>query len=167
MPKKKKSQLKPVERGFATSSIPKKTATTEENVHPVEEPPLIDKGNEAPLFQINGPSTGIHEIPRFETDRIVGFLDKYQDKTDRDVTRFLKVHLELLNTLPSLMYISQNVEFECSLSQTYEKLELFSVHTDSVLKLIEGPSRISCSFVLEGCGVVYQLHRSLTLRYLF
>lgn len=89
MTKKKKTQLKPVDRGFTTSSVPKKTTAVEEkSVAPqswTEEPPLTEdsKSNDA----------SVQKISHSATDNIFPLLDKYQDKVNKEVTRFIKVGL--------------------------------------------------------------------------
>ncbi len=88
-PKKKKTQLKPVARGFATTSVPKKV---------VEAP----KEPEAP--HASGPSTEKHtgsntqeksgkvEDAMSETDQVLqGFIDRFQDKVEKEIVRTVKV----------------------------------------------------------------------------
>lgn len=144
MPKKKKTQLKPVERGFATSSIPKKTVAEEEkSVAPqssTEEPPLTEysKGHE-PSTQKNSHS---------EADNVSLFLDKYQDKVNKEVTRLLK-----------------SVEFDRNVSSTYERIDLYSTHIDDIISLMEKISpcvqTASEDKSMPQMGMIYDVLRKL------
>lgn len=84
MPKKKKSQLKPIVRGFQTTSIPKKpaepTSTGEDN----EE----DTGTEENQAEPPAPEDKL--LIRVE-DKLQSFSEKWQDRTDREIGRLLKV----------------------------------------------------------------------------
>lgn len=92
-PKKKKTQLKPVARGFATTSVPKKVLPPAE---PADEPsrdaPIIEtpsqeckpaaeasKGSSA----VEG-STGLGE----EGQASQALVDKYQEKTEKEIARY-------------------------------------------------------------------------------
>jgi len=96
MAKKKKTQLKPVARGFATTSLPKKIIPTLE-VFP-DNPDLLeslkpDASN--PATEENGtasPAVAANEDSNHnnvEEQYIQSLLDKFQDKTDKEVLRYL------------------------------------------------------------------------------
>jgi ATP-dependent RNA helicase DHX29 len=63
-PKKKKTQLKPVARGFATTSVPKKVKSTSK-----PEQSVADQAQDA---------------ERLASQALV---DKYQEKTEKDISR--------------------------------------------------------------------------------
>jgi ATP-dependent RNA helicase DHX29 len=90
-PKKKKTQLKPVARGFATTSVPKKVVPV-----PEEEPPARDdgQGSSSVLPEVADP----HQPGPVEPARIASpidleqrasqsLLEKYQERIEKDITR--------------------------------------------------------------------------------
>jgi len=89
MAKKKKTQLRPVARGFATTSVPKKTPSLEPpNVDnrddDVEEPLKVEQGtNEVPVAQAQSEGSGAGE------QSLQYMVDKLQEKTEREITRLL------------------------------------------------------------------------------
>ena len=106
MAKKKKSQLKPVARGFATTSVPKKLTTS------VEEPsPQIDGISSEVSHALSGDSTsrvvvtestvevtsseglsGLeYDSEKAEEQSLQSLVDKYQEKTEKEITRTIKV----------------------------------------------------------------------------
>jgi ATP-dependent RNA helicase DHX29 len=106
MAKKKKSQLKPVARGFATTSVPKKPTAADE-----EPAALSNDGPNDTTQALNGVSTGEvigtesgvnvaspEAFSRFESEAekaeeqsLQNLLDKYQEKTEKEITRTIKV----------------------------------------------------------------------------
>lgn len=86
---KKKKSLKPVARGFATVSVPKKPV-------PSEEPQDTGQGGgDTPDAQSSGTSTA-PVAP--QTDQAVlemgvlqAIVEKFQDKTEKDIVRNVKV----------------------------------------------------------------------------
>ena len=95
-PKKKKTQLKPIARGFATTSVPKKTV---EPSHDLET--SLDHKDDAFLLS-NGCSTDAAttaqgskatNIPALsETDQAMqNLIDKFQDKVEKEIVRTVKV----------------------------------------------------------------------------
>ena len=95
MPKKKKTQLKPVARVFATTSIPKKAAT----VDPVDV--ADDDANDAPPTPdlqtapaINTEPTASQPSP--EEQFIIDWISKNQDRVEREIQRALKVSLSFV-----------------------------------------------------------------------
>lgn len=123
MAKKKKTQLKPVVRGFATTSIPKKvvqpseeeraeeptTATTEDS------PPAKDEGTPSQVDKTDA-STDNAGTPEEQASQ--SMIDKYQDKTEREVVRTIKA-------------IDQERRFSCSQA----RLDLDSTFVDRILSL--------------------------------
>lgn len=106
MAKKKKSQLKPVARGFATTSVPKKPTATEEELAP-QFGDMSHKSTQG----MNGDSSGKVDVIDFNTEvmssapfegsecdaektegqSLQNLVDKYQEKTEKDITRSIKV----------------------------------------------------------------------------
>ena len=96
MAKKKKSQLKPVARGFATTSVAKK-ATPEVQDEAVEDSAT---GNSAEANEPSGSNSAGAQSG--QADTVVptlsdeekswqSFVDKYQDRVEKEITRTVKV----------------------------------------------------------------------------
>lgn len=85
MAKKKKTQLKPVARGFATTSIPKKVVQVEPEPEPEPVPPVepVAEGSTAG----SAPGTTLDAGEQALQD----LIEKYQDRTEKDVCRTIKV----------------------------------------------------------------------------
>jgi ATP-dependent RNA helicase DHX29 len=93
MPKKKKTQLKPVARGFATTSVPKKvlpepildtcpTTSRSNQSAPEDQPTDTVKGQ--------GASTTSNEEfdPKMVDEQsIQNLIDKFQEKTEKEIVR--------------------------------------------------------------------------------
>jgi ATP-dependent RNA helicase DHX29 len=86
MAKKKKTQLKPVARGFATTSVPKKVVET----------PALDESVTASLPPSSGTQTpAASQEPAQETpdpasvqeQLLQNVVDKLQDKTEKEISR--------------------------------------------------------------------------------
>lgn len=91
MAKKKKSQLKPVARGFATTSVAKKV-TPEIEKDAIQDAPLSsaesnEPGNIRGTGRPDTPATALSE----EELLLQGYVDKFQDRVEKDVTRTVKV----------------------------------------------------------------------------
>lgn len=87
MAKKKKTQLRPVARGFATTSVPKKNPPPDLPVpnadDDVEEPLKVEQGTEEVLVttaQCEGSGTG--------EQLLQSMVDKLQEKTEKEITRY-------------------------------------------------------------------------------
>lgn len=102
MPKKRKTQLKPVARGFATTSIPKKVIQTEEIPPPTDEVPsdgLVIEAAEAAVDHqavvLRGVSSESDSKLVVEQDEQQPFLqfmvDKFQERTEKEISRTIKV----------------------------------------------------------------------------
>lgn len=88
MAKKKKTQLKPVLRGFATTSVAKKAVPeqnaeaeehTEENTTEVEASSIVD---------VDGRGS---DPAHLEEQALQSLVDKFQDRTEKEITRTIKV----------------------------------------------------------------------------
>lgn len=95
--KKKKTQLKPVARGFATTSVPKKVvpavdaAVEGDSSHPDAKGPDA-KGDDSSSTDAPKNVDGTSGPEDQDVDPIVqGFVDKYQDRTEKDIVRTIKV----------------------------------------------------------------------------
>ena len=103
MAKKKKTQLKPVARGFATTSVPKKVA-------PVEPEPLADSGivqsDENPLIaetqegQDTSKTSNIVPEVDPEQELLQAYVDKHQERTEREISRTVKVSDLCISSFP-------------------------------------------------------------------
>lgn len=113
MAKKKKSQLKPVARGFATTSVPKKVVENEQNGDDTitdtaaEEPPTSDVSHPstAAHVQSDAPQDHSFDPDKVEEQSLQNLVDKYQEKTEKETLRTIKaieVDRRFSKTLPSL-----------------------------------------------------------------
>lgn len=99
MAKKKKTQLRPVARGFATTSVPKKVIqpqlTLDEQLPQTED----DAHNEDTLLAANGirgGDTNVRELSidgfdpeKVEEQSLQNLIDKLQEKTEKEITRWV------------------------------------------------------------------------------
>ncbi len=83
MAKKKKTQLKPVARGFATTSIPKKVVQVEPEPEPA--PPTEPIAEASTADPVPGVTLDAEE------QALQDLIEKYQDRTEKDVCRTVKV----------------------------------------------------------------------------
>lgn len=93
--KKKKTHLKPVARGFATTSVPKKVVpAVDAAVEGGESSPSDAKRPDNEGSSTDVPKNVVNTSgPKDEdADPVVqGFVDKYQDRTEKDIVRTIKV----------------------------------------------------------------------------
>lgn len=99
MAKKKKTQLKPVARGFATKSVPKKIVADEEDTglsgsvtgSIEEDAPGADDGTAT--HTIVAADTGPDEFDpeKVEEQSLQNLVDRLQSTTEKDVVRTIKV----------------------------------------------------------------------------
>ena len=94
-PKKKKTQLKPVARGFATTSVPKKVVEAPkepEPAAPANDTPdaseTLPKGSDG-SGQPSGAATG--PTLSEEDQALQNLIEKFQDKVEKEVVRTVKV----------------------------------------------------------------------------
>jgi hypothetical protein len=98
MAKKKKTQLKPVVRGFATTSVPKKVVAAEADViptdasavHPEHSPPPNDGTHDASLDSVV-PSHAKSDRDKAQDAALQNLVEKLQEKTEKEITRTIKV----------------------------------------------------------------------------
>ncbi|TRM65724.1 P-loop containing nucleoside triphosphate hydrolase protein [Schizophyllum amplum] len=122
MAKKKKTALKPVARGFATTSVPKKVVPVE----PVEEPAPTEtspeeESQEAPYVEGDaaGDANKAADSGLSDEEQVLqALVDKLQDKVEKEVTRTVKA-----------------IEVDRRFAQTLPVLELDSIATKRVLDL--------------------------------
>lgn len=95
MAKKKKTQLKPVARGFATTSVPKKVIPVDESVEISDEEPqdavVTTTDDTANLSHSKGDA--LSDATTLANQRLQALVEKLQDKTEREITRVVKVWL--------------------------------------------------------------------------
>lgn len=117
MAKKKKSQLKPVARGFATTSVPKKVVENEQNT---DDTITDNTAEEAPTSDASHPSTVAHvqsDTPQdhsFDPDKVEeqslqNLVDKYQEKTEKETLRTIKVNDTLCHSRYEIVLISPSL----------------------------------------------------------
>jgi ATP-dependent RNA helicase DHX29 len=96
-PKKKKTQLKPVARGFATTSVPKKVVPVVED--PLPEVPT-DTGDTSSAAQhaagpkestADGGTVEEFSLEKVEEQALQNIVDKLQEKTEKEINRTIKV----------------------------------------------------------------------------
>lgn len=99
MAKKKKSQLKPVARGFATTSVPKKVVENEQNTDDMatnttaEEAPTSDMLHlTVAHVQPDVPQDHSFDPDQVEEQSLQNLVDKYQEKTEKETLRTIKVN---------------------------------------------------------------------------
>ncbi|TCD67025.1 hypothetical protein EIP91_000645 [Steccherinum ochraceum] len=121
MAKKKKTQLKPVARGFATTSVPKKIAPADPE--PTAEPEI---GKSDPNTQEGEPletkeSSPPREAPQVDPEQeyLQACVDKHQERTEREISRTVKA-------------IEQDRRF----SHTLSLLQLDPAFVDNIIRLV-------------------------------
>ncbi|KDQ63609.1 hypothetical protein JAAARDRAFT_119632 [Jaapia argillacea MUCL 33604] len=155
MAKKKKTQLKPVVRGFATTSVPKKVVQSVEE--PTEAEPLADDGGLDGGETKKDQEDARHQVDEFDPDKadeqsLQNLVDKFQEKTEKEIVRTVKA-----------------IEQERRFSKTLPRLELDPLMRDRVLALaleqesLEGNHGIEESEekALVRLGVTYGVLRRL------
>ena len=101
---KKKKALKPVARGFATVSVPKKPAPPDqpEDTAEMAEDTSGAQSSDTPTASVAPPQT---DPIALEENALQAIVEKFQDKTEKDIVRSIKVsyhlcrmnnHLEIL-----------------------------------------------------------------------
>ncbi|KAF8898608.1 P-loop containing nucleoside triphosphate hydrolase protein [Infundibulicybe gibba] len=110
MAKKKKTQLKPVDRGFATISVPKKVIPIEEDMDRQPEVANIEnKAVDVIYTEDTSPSTPQTHGDGFDPDLVEeqslqNLIDKFQEKTEREITR---IGFRLAERIIALSLISE------------------------------------------------------------
>ncbi len=91
-PKKKKTQLKPVARGFATTSVPKKVVETPKEPETPEPQDVPRTSEEQPNGTAQGQDGRTDAAALSEADQALqSLVDKFQDKVEKEVVRTIKV----------------------------------------------------------------------------
>jgi len=98
MVKKRKSQLKPVVRGFATTSVPKKVVEDEQKPDNTansvaEEAARSDSSHSGLVAQVPSDAPQDHSFDpnKVEEQSLQNLVDKYQEKTEKETLRTIKV----------------------------------------------------------------------------
>jgi len=98
MAKKKKSQLKPVARGFATTSVPKKMVENEQEPDDAIANPTPEETNDpshsstVTQVQSDAPKDHSFDLDKVEEQSLQNLVDKYQEKTEKETLRTIKVN---------------------------------------------------------------------------
>ncbi|KIM34405.1 hypothetical protein M408DRAFT_303614 [Serendipita vermifera MAFF 305830] len=122
MGKKKKTQLKPVARGFATTSVPSKKAVTEPESGLPSDQASTSAGDENAE---NPNNASIPPVPQSLSQELAqeqflqGLVDKWQDKTEREIGRTLKA-----------------LEFDRRMAKSYSQLNLDPVWRERIFELV-------------------------------
>lgn len=94
MPKKKKTQLKPVARGFATTSVPKKVLQDPVlDTCPTPSSSVQSSKEDQPTDTVKGSGATATSNEEFEPDlveeqSIQNLIDKLQEKTEKEIARY-------------------------------------------------------------------------------
>ncbi|GJE85993.1 HrpA-like RNA helicase [Phanerochaete sordida] len=122
MAKKKKTQLKPVARGFATVSVAKKVVPTEPEPEaapdPVEDPSSSELQGPSSKPDVQR-SNDEFDPDKAEEQSLQNLVDKYQDRVEKEVVRTLKA-----------------IDQERRFSVTLPKVALDSTYVERVLQLL-------------------------------
>lgn len=91
MAKKKKTQLKPVARGFAVTSVPKKTIQVDEDrdesLTVPSEPHIEEKGSSAAESSANAERDSVSP----EEQALQSLVDTLQEKTEKEISRHVLI----------------------------------------------------------------------------
>lgn len=92
---KKKKTLKPVARGFATVSVPKKPVPSEQPQDVTADAGDLSEAqnSDAPTAPVDPPQT---DPAALEESALQAIVEKFQDKTEKDIVRSVKVGFFLL-----------------------------------------------------------------------
>ncbi|KAF5377628.1 hypothetical protein D9615_005290 [Tricholomella constricta] len=142
MAKKKKTQLKPVARGFATTSVPKK-------VTHVEVPEAENRANDMPgdevkvdppegknVAAVPAPQNDEFDPDKVEEQSLQNLVDKLQEKTEKEITRTIKVTMQSVLFALNAYEIVQAIEMDRRFSKTLSRLELDPVLVDRIIALV-------------------------------
>ncbi|KAJ8521412.1 hypothetical protein ONZ45_g1880 [Pleurotus djamor] len=146
MAKKKKTQLKPLTRGFATTSVAKKIVPVEEQVQVVDDDPAVEESSTTEDLQPTPNALNAEE------QSLQAIVDTNQEKIGKEINRTLKL-----------------IEQEKRFTQTFPELSVDPAFTNHVLDLaIEYNALESKPFldesqdkVLVKLGVTYGVLRRL------
>jgi hypothetical protein len=142
MPKKKKTQQKPIPRGFAVTSIPKKAP-------PV---PLPQDDSDAKVTVESASATvshpaQTHELIKDETlsrqnaeeRSLQELVDRLQERTEKEIVRTIKVRGYIRVMLHKLIWRpTQTIETERRFSNTFPLLDLDAGVVSGILEVARG-----------------------------
>ncbi|KAF8832459.1 hypothetical protein HHX47_DHR1001422 [Lentinula edodes] len=143
MAKKKKTQLKPVARGFATTSVPKKAVEVEFE-DPPSQPPLDDQESaEVPLVENSNGSREQQNVQdefgpdKVEEQSLQNLVDRYQEKIEKEIA--IEVDRRFSKILPSIeldsLMIDRVLDFAKELQVNEGKKTLEESEEKAVTKL--------------------------------
>ncbi|KAG6820381.1 hypothetical protein H0H93_001352 [Arthromyces matolae] len=143
MAKKKKTQLKPVARGFATTSVPKKLVSseapeTDNNADQTTELPIVSVSGEPLPTTSAAPSITNDDFDpeKVEEQSLQNLVDKLQEKTEKEITRAVKVRFTSFVDGPIILKVHNKViEMERRFSKTLPRIELDAVLVNRILDL--------------------------------
>ncbi|KAI0094612.1 P-loop containing nucleoside triphosphate hydrolase protein [Irpex rosettiformis] len=115
MAKKKKTQLKPVARGFATTSVAKKVVPEPE---PEESTPETPLARDAAVARPDDNNTVVAFSSDPQEQALQALVEKFQDRVEKDITRTVKT-----------------IDQERRFAETLPQIELDGAYVDEVLKL--------------------------------
>ncbi|KAF8559205.1 P-loop containing nucleoside triphosphate hydrolase protein [Imleria badia] len=136
MPKKRKTQLKPVARGFATTSIPKKAVQMEEIAPPADEVSsdgLVTEAGAEASADSDQAARGVLRDPEFDAKQsdeqqfLQVMVDKYQEKTEKELSRTIKA------CSPSHPALA--IEVDRRISRGFNTVDLDPVLVEEILRL--------------------------------
>ena len=137
---KKKKALKPVVRGFATVSVPKKPVLSEQPQDTVE-----NAGDSSDAQSSGTPTTSVApqqtDLAVLEEGTLQTIVEKFQDKTEKDILRGVKVGHPVCRTNKSskIFESRQAIEQDRRFAQTFPMLNLDPAVTGRILELaLEG-----------------------------
>lgn len=96
MAKKKRTQLKPVARGFATTSVPKKVVQAveaEASTSDTSQPEVLEDVVASTSGDTLQSQTEEYDPDKHEEMSLQLLVDKFQDKIEKEVVRTIKVCL--------------------------------------------------------------------------
>lgn len=106
MAKKKKTQLRPVARGFATTSVPKKVVQpqlTHDEQLPQTEDDADNEDTSLAANGIQGGDTNVHELSidgfdpeKVEEQSLQNLIDRLQEKTEKEIARWVYTPLQVI-----------------------------------------------------------------------
>ncbi|KAF5375077.1 hypothetical protein D9758_000153 [Tetrapyrgos nigripes] len=138
MAKKKKTQLKPVARGFATTSVPKKVVEAEEEV-PVAATAgsgsIEQNGHGTPPTD-KGVAPEVDNPPDPEEESLQSMMDKFQEKVEKEVVRTVKVctrHACIAKILTTLL---KAIEQDRRYTKTLLSLEVDTLLIQRIFDLV-------------------------------
>lgn len=144
MAKKKKTQLKPVARGFATISVPKKAAPPEKETETVTDlvGDVEEDAGRADVGPISssGAASVQSQIDEFDPEKVEeqslqNLVDRLQSTTEKDIVRTVKVQSYTLFCGLVFTPYTKAVESDRRFSKTLPNLDLDPVLIHRILAM--------------------------------